>query len=144
MKKKKEKYLCPDNNKKRKYFKNGQTMRISGAQSFQMRKWRQLLSTRLMLCPPAPLALAQLKASRKGQFSGNRGTSRCFLNCKQAASMPTPHCQGFILGHPSIPVPYSERSYRDSREGLSVHETQVRGDGDSRNSQPCTSAEMMH
>lgn len=54
--------------------------------------------------------------------------------------MPTPHCQGFILGHPSIPVPYSERSYRDSREGLSVHETQVRGDRDSRDSQPCNDA----
>lgn len=88
-------------------------MSISRAQSFQMCKWRQLLSTRLMLCPPAQLALLSQKPLRT-EFSGQGG---------QAADMPTPQCQGFVLGKPSRPVAYSsEKRYWESRKDLSVQE----------------------
>lgn len=50
-------------------------MRISRAQSLQMCKQRQLLSTRLTLCLLAQLALTQLKASSNREFSGQGGSS---------------------------------------------------------------------
>ena len=113
-----------------------------------MCKWRQPLSTRLMLCLLAQLALAQLKASRNGRFSGKGGSSvplAAFQTVSRQQICQLLNTKSFILGDPSRPVAYSsERSYWDSRVSAAgkvfwCRRHRLSGD---RDSQLCTTADF--